>query len=100
MIQQGGRWDGRQIVSSEWLEESFEPRGKLLGIDYGYLWYGETYEIDERKIESRLAMGHGGQFLILFPDLNTILVIVASDYSSKIDFYGLIQSSVLPLVAE
>jgi len=97
MIQQGGKWNGEQIVSSTWLQESFEPRGKLLGIDYGYLWYGEPYSSGERKLESKLAMGHGGQFLILIPELESIIVIFASDYDQEIDFYQLIQDFMIPI---
>lgn len=100
MIQQSGKWNGNQIVSSNWLEESFRPRGKLLGIDYGYLWYGEPYSANGKEIQSHLAMGHGGQFLVLFPELQSILVITANDYDQKIDFYRLIQDFVIPICSK
>jgi len=100
MIEQRGKWNGRQIVSSNWLEESFRPRGKLLGIDYGYLWYGEPYSVDGKQIQSQLAMGHGGQFLVLFPDLQSILVITAKDYNQTIDFYRLIHDFVIPICSK
>lgn len=97
MIEQEGKWGDDQIVSSNWLRECFQPHGTLLGIDYGYLWYGEPYSVDDKKIESHLAMGHGGQFLILFPELQSIVVITASDYDQQIDFYQLIQDFIIPV---
>ena len=100
MVEQYGKWNGRQIVSSRWLEESFRWRGTLLGIDYGYLWYGEPYSVGGEQIQSHLAMGHGGQFLVLFPKLKSILVITATDYNQEIDFYRLIQDFVIPICSK
>lgn len=99
MIEQRGAWNGKQIVSSKWLEQSFKPRGTLLGIDYGYMWYGEPYSIAGEDLESHLAMGHGGQFLILLPSLQAIIVITASDYDQQIDFYSFIRDFVIPICA-
>ena len=97
MIEQNGKWNDRQIVAESWLSESFKRRGTLLGIDYGYLWYGESYTTERKKVQSHLAMGHGGQFLILLPELQSIIVITASDYDQEFNFYEFIQSSVLPI---
>ncbi|MEM1295407.1 MAG: serine hydrolase [Verrucomicrobiota bacterium] len=98
MIENRGVWEGKRIVSENWLEQSFQRHGSLLGIDYGYLWYGERYEFESRSIQSHLAMGHGGQFLILFPGLDAIVVIAASDYDFEIDFYSLVRTKILPVL--
>lgn len=99
LVELHGNWQGTQIVSSKWLEETFKRRGTLLEIDYGYLWYGEAYSINGETIQSHLAMGHGGQFLILFPQLQAILVIAASDYDQEIDFYDLVKNYVIPVIS-
>ncbi|MEO0794011.1 MAG: serine hydrolase [Verrucomicrobiota bacterium] len=100
MIENGGVWDGKRVVSAAWLADSFARHGTLLGIDYGYLWYAEEYNIGGETVKSYLAMGHGGQFLILFPELNAIIVIAASDYEMKLDFYQLIAEKILPSLLE
>ena len=97
MIEQSGEWNGQRLLSANWLRESFRRRGTLLNIDYGYLWYSEHYTVGGRNIQSRLALGHGGQFLILFHKLRSILVMTASDYSQEFDFYELIRNYVLPV---
>lgn len=36
---QGGRWNGRQIISREWIEQSTAPQVKVNdAVSYGYLW--------------------------------------------------------------
>ncbi len=72
-----GQLDGKQIVSAEWVEMSLKnhriPRisrwGNLKNIGYGYLWW--LGEIGESEVF--LAIGHGGQFIICFPELNLIV---------------------------
>lgn len=96
MIQNDGRWNDQVIVSSSWIKESFKRHGTLLGIDYGLLWYSESYQLGGMDIQSHLAMGHGGQFLILFPELKVTVVIAASDYNSSLDFYSFVGENILP----
>lgn len=96
LIDNQGVWKEQRIVSEQWLKDSLSKHGTLLGIDYGYLWYSENYEVGGKTIESFLAMGHGGQFLIWIPEVQSIIVIAASDYEMEIDFYNLIREQILP----
>ena len=98
MVADQGVWQDEQIVSSGWIEQSFTPRGQLYGVDYGYLWYSEPYEIDRRTIPSRLAMGQGGQLLILFPTENAVVMINAHDWDGKLNFYDFVAGWVLPAI--
>ena len=75
---QNGMLDGKQVVPAEWVEESLSNStnfnnlswGDLDNYNYGYLWWlGEI-----KGHEVFLALGHGGQFVINFPDLNMIVV--------------------------
>ena len=63
-----GQWEGKQIVSKRWVEESVKTQIKTGGDDdYGYGWWivgdGEY-----------AAIGRGGQRIQVWPALNTILV--------------------------
>ncbi len=72
----GGLWEGRQIVTSDWVKESVAPsistsRG---GVKYGFKWwlfpYGEN--------DSRLAWagsGFGGQLPIILTDYDMVIVL-------------------------
>jgi len=76
-----GMLDGKQIVSAEWVEESIANQsnfnnstwGDLDDVNYGYLWW--LGKINNQKVF--LALGHGGQFILNFPELNMIIVATA-----------------------
>lgn len=67
-----GRWEGRQIVSPDWIERSWTPRttSSYNGNDYGYGWWSR------RVADHRVwyAWGYGGQYLFLVPDLELAVV--------------------------
>ena len=67
-----GRAASQQIVSEKFVEESFEPRGRsrISGREYGYGWW-------IRKMAGRkagYAWGFGGQFIVLVPSLDLVIV--------------------------
>lgn len=35
----GGKWDGKQVVSSDWINESLKEHAKWGALSYGYLWW-------------------------------------------------------------
>lgn len=76
MIRQGGIWDGTQVVSRDWLAQSFRPRTRSpwSGLSYGYGWFlgGRG---DARFM---LARGYGGQVLCVMPGLD-LTVAITSD---------------------
>jgi len=82
MLIDGGKYQGRQIVSEEWLQKSFSPYvseftktddGETV-FDYGYLWWLGEYQ----GYKYQFAWGHGGQFLFMIPAANTIVVTTAN----------------------
>jgi CubicO group peptidase (beta-lactamase class C family) len=68
-----GQWDGKQIVSAEWVAESTTPYvQKEDGNGYGYLWtvYPES--------DHYAALGLGGQQIHVYPSQNLIVVVTAA----------------------
>jgi CubicO group peptidase (beta-lactamase class C family) len=65
-----GVWEGKQIVSSQWVEDSIKVHMQTGGNDdYGYGWWIAT---DEPAAYN--AIGRGGQRIIVVPGWNLIIV--------------------------
>jgi CubicO group peptidase (beta-lactamase class C family) len=76
---QNGKINDRQIISEDWVELSLSPSsnfihpnqwGDLKNYNYGYLWW--LGQIGDYEIF--MALGYGGQFVIVAPDLSLIVV--------------------------
>jgi CubicO group peptidase (beta-lactamase class C family) len=67
-----GRAGSQQVVSEGFVEDSCEPRGRsrISGREYGYGWW--IREMAGRK--ACYAWGFGGQFIILVPSLDVVVV--------------------------
>ena len=66
-----GWWDGEQVFAESWVEAATPPH-----VAYGYQWWIEN--------EVYLALGHGGQYLLVHPDLNLVAVITAGLPTSEL----------------
>ena len=84
----GGRWNGRQIISTEWLRSSFAPAVSMPdGRRYGYQWYLGAVPMDDgasgvRWEETVSAIGNGGQRLFLLPRLELVVAVTAGNYDA------------------
>ena len=75
MVRQGGSWDGKQVISADWITQSQVPRGRSpwSGLAYGYGWF-----LGGRgQGQFMLARGYGGQVLCVIPGLETTLAITS-----------------------
>ena len=72
MYRNGGQVNGRQILSKEFIEDTFEPRGRsrISGREYGYGWW--IREMAGRR--AYYAWGFGGQYIVLVPSLDLTVV--------------------------
>jgi CubicO group peptidase (beta-lactamase class C family) len=80
-----GKWNEKQVVSEKWIEESTRPKTKIAGIDYGYLWWNIPFKTKEKRIVSKLATGNGGQYIMIFPELDMVAVFTGGAYNSQED---------------
>jgi CubicO group peptidase (beta-lactamase class C family) len=66
-----GQWDGRQIVSSQWVEEATRLQKKTgMGDNYGYGWWVPAPD----QFVEFAAEGRGGQYIRVIPELNMVVV--------------------------
>ena len=92
---QRGSSAGRQIVPADWVDRSSVERfdwrfnsGSLKDITYGFLWW----IVPDAPEPFYFAWGHGGQYIVVVPDLNLVVVTTnnwrgagaeASDYERR-----------------
>ena len=85
-----GMWDGKQIVSAEWVERATR---KLTGTDsdlgYGYQWW--TYP----TLEAYTALGRYGQTIFVIPQLDMVIVTTA-ETDDHTPIFELIEDYVFP----
>lgn len=73
LMMNDGQWEGQQIVSKEWVEQSLKPTVKLNETrGYGYQWWVPRHDDGEMKIFA--GNGYGGQFLFGVPEEDLIVV--------------------------
>lgn len=86
---QGGQWEGRQLVSREWIERSTQPLTQIGSKAYGYFWWHQTFTVKgangKRSIDALLATGNGGQKIFIVPSLELVAVFTGGNYNSPAD---------------
>lgn len=75
MYRQGGRFGDAQILSADWVAQSFvaRTRSQFSGLAYGYGWFlGEA-----AGLRYALARGYGGQIICVAPEVRMTLAITS-----------------------
>jgi CubicO group peptidase (beta-lactamase class C family) len=68
------------VVPAAWLEASFANRVPAEnGLEYGYQWWLGRGPVDGRRWIA--GFGNGGQRLIILPDLDLVVVVLAGNYN-------------------
>jgi CubicO group peptidase (beta-lactamase class C family) len=75
----GGKWNDTQVVPADWVKASTKPYSDAESGGYGYLWWtGDSASGARQRIEfpkgSFWAEGHLGQYAIVVPSLDLIVV--------------------------
>lgn len=91
-----GVWNGRRIVSSDWVKRSSAAHVEIseattgmngetfaavatAGFD-GYAWHRYGVRVGAQRIEAFESNGNGGQFLIVVPAYDLVVVITGGNY--------------------
>lgn len=93
----GGCWQGGQILSPTWVEESTKPhsRWEEAGLSYGYLWW-----IIDEKEQAYAAMGDGGNVIYVNTQRNLVISIASLPMPDARDRIELIRTSIEPAFAD
>lgn len=76
-----GRWDGRQVLSPEWVRRATSPLYAMGTLRYGFYWYVIEYPHRGRTLQAFYAGGNGGQTLMVIPELDMVIAIFAGNYA-------------------
>ena len=93
----GGVWNGRRVLSREWVEWSTANRSTfarpVVAIDlnhqYGYGWHIHHFTVGAHTYREYAAEGNGGQFVMVFPDLDMVVAVNGGKYSGAWYRWGL-----------
>lgn len=70
---QEGNWNGKQIVTKEWVKASVTPAINIgRGVDYGYKWW--LYEYGNKSKYAWAGSGFGGQWPVIIPEYGIVAV--------------------------
>jgi CubicO group peptidase (beta-lactamase class C family) len=92
----GGRWNGRRIVTEAWVKDSLAPHMHIspattglegdaflsayYDVDEGYAWHMIDVKSRDKSYPAYHANGNGGQLLIVVPERDLAVVFTAGNY--------------------
>ncbi len=80
----GGTWNGKQLLTSEWCRRATSPLYDLRGLHYGYLWWVAEYPHKGRTVRAFFAGGNGGQLVMGIPELDLLVAFYGGNYSDPV----------------
>jgi CubicO group peptidase (beta-lactamase class C family) len=103
LFRNGGLHESEQVISKDWVEMSWQPRGnsKYTGDGYGYGWFMTGLA----GYDTYYGRGYGGQMLYVVPEL-AMTVVMTSDPTPPSSPYfmreldGMLVDFVIPAVEE
>lgn len=77
----GGTWDGKTIISSDWVARSMSPCANAReDTDYGYFVWLQTFHAGGRAFSSVGMYGSGGNKVYVFPEQDLVVVVTATNF--------------------
>lgn len=80
----GGEWNGRQVVSGQWVAESLRPRAQVdERNEYGYLWWLTSVEVGGEPVPAFYMSGTGGNKVYVLPDIRLVAVVTSENFGRR-----------------
>jgi CubicO group peptidase (beta-lactamase class C family) len=77
----GGTWNGKRIVSAEWIARSISPHANAReDTDYGYLLWLQTFHLAGRDFKCFAMYGSGGNKVYVFPQEGLVVVVTTTNF--------------------
>lgn len=87
LVLNNGSWEGKVIVSDEWLKKSCQPYFTTTFSDfsYGYFWWLKDINVtDEKTTKVISAQGAGGQYLYILPEYDLIVAFTEDNFGTAL----------------
>jgi CubicO group peptidase (beta-lactamase class C family) len=84
LLLNGGTWNGKKVLSRDWVRRSSEPKYKMGKLKYGYLWWVTEYPYREGTVRAFFAAGNGGQIVLVVPELDLVVAFYGGNYSDPV----------------
>ena len=101
-----GVWNGKQIISEHWVDKSavsFPGNSWLNNWDdhwglrgYAYMWWTHQFVKSSKRLNMYYAAGWGGQYIMIIPELNTVVVFTGGNYLSYRPPFEILKKYVIP----
>jgi CubicO group peptidase (beta-lactamase class C family) len=105
-----GIWNNEQVISEEWCTLStskhIDPNdysdNYKWSDGYGFQWWQKNYTYAGKTYHSYFASGWGGQLIIVFPQLEMVIVFTGGNYytGGKISCYAIVEDYILPALTD
>ena len=74
----GGRWQGEPLIPAEFVDRATSKiHTNPQGTSYGFFWWRHAAEIGGKTYDCKSGRGAGGQFILMFPEVDLLIVITA-----------------------
>lgn len=78
LVMNKGKWRGEQLIPAEFIEVATSKlRTNPAGTSYGYFWWRHDMEVNGEKIDCKSGRGAGGQFILMFEELDLLVVVTS-----------------------
>jgi CubicO group peptidase (beta-lactamase class C family) len=91
-----GTWKGVQLVSPDWVSQSFAKHSIIQNTEYGYLWWLKYLDAGATRYYTKTAQGNGGQRIYVLPAQNMAVVITGGNYNTQSPSDLLMSTYILP----
>lgn len=78
-----GTWQGRRILSRDFVARASSPLYRIGERGYGYLWWSVDYPREDGSLRTFSALGAGGQVVMVAPALDLVVASYGANYSSS-----------------
>lgn len=98
LIANDGQWNGKQLLSKSWIEESTESLLYPVAEGYAYYWWNDVFVRNQKRHAAILASGWGDQTIAVFKEHNLVIVTTGYNFERFGDNRKIIDKHILPAV--
>jgi CubicO group peptidase (beta-lactamase class C family) len=100
LFHQHGSWNGRQVISADWVARSTKQWSTVGDQRYGYFWWHQWVNAPApggmRHVDMVVATGNGGQKIYLVPSLDLVVVLTGGNYNAQSPATAIMARELLP----